>query len=740
MRIRSRLFLVALSIVVPAWLAAACSVWFVYTEQKESYAQGMAEAVRALALLVDNELHVTESVLLTLARSPALRKGDLDTFRQYAREVVPETDRVVVLSRLDGQQLVNTRAMPGRELPRVSSAVFSLSRLTPDRTVVSDFFVGPVAKRKDVAVDVPVRIDGQVRYRMAMGFEAAALEKLLQGRRATNWLMTVFDRNGIVLARSVGSEQFVGRPANPVLLERIQAREQSGIVNGASLDGTPVTAFFHRAPFSSWTAVISVPNAELQQPARRAALMLAVLVLGLLGLGVVVAHWYARKTAAPVESLRAAAQQLGDGHVVRVERSGLTEVDLVGAALSRASEQVQQHQTILEQRVREAVAAAEQSHRALLQAQRLEGLGRLTGGIAHDFNNILQTLTSALQLMSRTSDLALVRRLSETSQRAVSKGAALMAQLRAFGRVQDVRLETLQLPAALANCLPLLTNALPANVSLHTDAPEALWPVTIDRLQFELALLNIVINARDAMPQGGQIRVTLSKLEPGTLPASLAPGRYVGVQVRDNGRGIPPEVLAHAIDPFYTTKSPDSGSGLGLAQAYGFATQAGGTLALDSEVGKGTTVTICLPAARLAVEALPAPLAPVASAMQERGAGTVLFVEDDALVRDSVAPALREAGFTVLEAHDADHALQLLASGERIDALFSDVVMPGRLSGVDLARQVRAQFPDLPILLASGHTDLAISLERVKLVGKPYAVDKVVGLLAQAMSARADAG
>lgn len=731
MQIRSRLLLLALSILVPAWLAAVYSVWFVYTEQKQGYEESMGEAARALALLVDNELRVKEAALQTLAKSPALRRGELDSFRAFAREVVPGPDEVIVLSALDGQQLVNTRAAAGARLPRVSQAVYTLSSANPDRSIVSGLFVGPVARRKDVAIDIPVVIDGTVRYRMALGFEAASLEKSFRERRTTNWLISIADQGGAILARTENSAQFVGRRANPSLLQRVQAREQSGVIDAVTLDGRPVAAFFHRAPWSSWTVVISVPKTEIQRPARHAALMLAALVIALLGLGWGIAHWYARKTAMPIEALRTAAERLGEGAAVHVTPCGLSEVDLVGAALSRASMLVRRHQAELELRVQEAVTSAERSQRALLQAQKLEALGRLTGGIAHDFNNILQTLTSALQLMSRSADLSLIRRLSETSQRAVARGAALTTQLRAFGRVQDVRLETVAPADALSNAQPLLDNALPANVSLHIEVPADAWPVTVDRLQFELALLNVVINARDAMPSGGEIRLSVANIAPATSLCNLPPGSYVMVRVSDKGAGMPPDVLAHALDPFFTTKPIDTGGGLGLPQAYGFATQAGGTLVLESQVGVGTVVTFYLPKAGGTPDVRTPP--PLTDAPR-RATGTVLLVEDDPLVREAVAPALREAGYTVVEAVDAEQALRVLDCGERIDALFSDVVMPGRLNGIDLARRVRERDPDLPVLLASGHTDLPIDLVNVRLIGKPYTVEAVTTLLADAMA------
>lgn len=726
MLIRTRLHLLALAISVPAWLISVYAVHYIYSEENRDYAKSMSESARTLALLVDNELRTKEAVLLALAKSPALLEGDLQAFKLYARQVVPGPNSVVVLSSLDGQQLINTRAPLDRPLPSIDRELLSLTKASLSRTVVSNLFIGAVAKRKDIAVDIPVFVDGKLKYRMAMGVEAASFERLLQERRSTRWLMVVIDRNARVLARSFDSVKFVGRHASIRLRSRVLSGEEHGINEGVTLEGTPVTTFFHRAPMSSWTVAVSVPTAEMQQPARRAAIMLTTMIFGLLGFGFAVAQWYGRKTAITIESLRSAAESMGQGLLVKVPHTGLKEADQVGAALSNASELIQQHQAELERRVSEAIAATERTQRSLLQSQKLEALGRLTGGIAHDFNNILQTLTSALQVIGRTSDLSAIKRLSETSQRAVAKATALTTQLRAFGRVQDVRMQTVNLLDVLSATLPLLKNSLPSNVLLEMCLPKSVWSITIDRLQLELALLNVVINARDAMPSGGKIKLSVDEKELMGQSSEVPQGSYVIIKVEDNGQGMSREVLAQAIDPFFTTKSSDTGSGFGLSQVHGFATQAGGSLRLKSELGKGTVVLIYLPKSDGEAVALDEPYA---TALSLQGKGTLLFVEDDPLVRASVSPALSSAGFTVIEAENADQALKVLATEKHIDLLFSDVVMPGELSGIDLARIVRERYPDMPVLLASGHSDLRINLSNVRMLGKPYDLDAVTAIL-----------
>jgi signal transduction histidine kinase len=262
------------------------------------------------------------------------------------------------------------------------------------------------------------------------------------------------------------------------------------------------------------------------------------------------------------------------------------------------------------------VAETERSQRALLQAQKLDSLGHLTGGIAHDFNNVLQTLSSGLQIAMHASDNARVQDLLGGCERALQKAVELTRQLMVFGQMQEARRISLDPRRHLEGLLPLLRGALPAHVELELQLHPS-WPVAVDPLQWELALLNLTINARDAMPKGGRLTLLLQNAELARPPDGLRPGQYVRLELTDTGHGMTQEVANRALDPFFTTKAVGAGSGLGLPQAYAFARQSGGTLLLQSQFGRGTRVTILLPRCGLSmVRSLPAkqckpPLAPV---------------------------------------------------------------------------------------------------------------------------------
>jgi CheY-like chemotaxis protein len=357
--------------------------------------------------------------------------------------------------------------------------------------------------------------------------------------------------------------------------------------------------------------------------------------------------------------------------------------------------------------------------------------------VAHDFNNVLQTLTAALQLVGLEANPEKLPSRLAVCKRAIDRATALVARLRAFGQTQDAYFEDVPIAEAIAAVLPMLENGLPADVSLETEIAPALGLVRIDLTQFELALLNLVMNSRDALTDKGKITLRAFLQADSAQIASLPAGTYVRIDVVDTGTGMTPEVMAKATDPFFTTKAQDQGTGLGLPQAYGFAVQSRGTLFLASELGQGTTVSLLLPQlARQTVDAVPRPAAsvdPTGAPLQLRA--TVLFVEDDPLVRESVVPILERHGATVLSAENAQAALRLLEGGTDIDILFSDVVMPGEMNGVALAQLVRQRYPAIAIVLATGYFNETIDLPGIKVLTKPYLTNDALKALAAARGA-----
>ncbi|VXB65902.1 ATP-binding protein [Massilia sp. 9I] len=729
MRIRTRLLILVLSILVPSFIAAALAVSYVYREEQKSQTQSVAEATRGFAMLVDNELRGRAAILRTLADSPTLYDGRLDKFYEYARRVAPGRESVIVLSDLEGRQLVNTRQPSGATLPqRRSSNIGALmQRDGADRTLVSDLFMAPIGKRYDYTIQVPVRIDGATRYYLLMGVNVATLQPLLERQDfRSEWTTTIVDRAGVVLARSRQPEQFVGMPVRAYSRNLINASRE-GVYESRTLDGIDVRAFFSTVPSADWKVLVSIPVSEIQRVPLQAAAMLAGLMAALLAVGVLAARSLARRAIGPIEYLGLSADALGQGKEPDYQPQGLAEIDNVAQRMAEAGRQIRHAQHELEQRVAEAVATTERAQGALLKSQKLEALGRLTGGIAHEFNNLLQTFSTALQLAEFANRDEKVHGLIQTCKKTVQRATALTGQLGSFGRIQEARRETVDACHQLRSARQLMSGALRADIDLQIECDEPAWSVAVEPLQFDLALLNLAVNARDAMPGGGVLRIEARNRSLARPPGNLPAGDYVLLTVSDSGSGMTPEVLARALDPFYTTKGQGQGTGLGLPQAYAFALQSQGLLQLESAPGKGTRVEIYLPRApQAAAEPTIAPT----QAPLPRARGKVLFVEDDPLVREAVAHALGEAGFEVLVAHDGEHAVALLDRGAQPAVVFSDIVMPGAVSGIDLAGIVRQRYPSLPVVLATGYTENQPALPGVRVLAKPYPIEKLVSLLA----------
>lgn len=386
--------------------------------------------------------------------------------------------------------------------------------------------------------------------------------------------------------------------------------------------------------------------------------------------------------------------------------------------------------------VTERKAAQEQlenARAALLQAQKMEAIGKLTGGVAHNFNNVLQVLRGNLELLERRHGHDPVsRERLDKAIGAVEHGAKLASQLLAFGRRQALQPRVVNLAAMLDNMDDMLRRALGELIEVETVVSDGLWNTLVDPNQLESVVLNLAINGRDAMPGGGKLTLELSNAtldrHGSALAADVPEGHYVLLAVTDTGTGMPREVLERAFEPYFSTKPEGEGTGLGLSMAYGFIKQSGGDMRIYSEPGHGTTVKVWLPQSNESVVDLD-PLPPM---RVEGGTETILVVEDDRYVQSAVVETLGELGYTVLKADDAQSAMVVVKSGAKIDLLFSDVVMPGPLSSTELASMAVRAVPDLKVLFTSGYAENAIVHggrldEGVHLLSKPYSRAQLAG-------------
>ena len=379
---------------------------------------------------------------------------------------------------------------------------------------------------------------------------------------------------------------------------------------------------------------------------------------------------------------------------------------------------------------RKAQQALEEAREALFQSQKMEAVGQLTGGVAHDFNNMLAGIIGAMELLRRrirSGRYAETDKYIDAAVSSANRAAALTARLLAFGRRQSLDVKPVSINSVVTSMVDLLGRTMGEDIALETRLRPDLWPAMTDANQVENALLNLAINARDAMPEGGKLTITTDGVALDlTDVGGPGVGDYVVLQVSDTGQGMAPEILARAFEPFYTTKPLGQGTGLGLSMIYGFAKQVGGHVRITSELGQGTTVLLYMPRARVAH----------AERLEEADAGetpagageTLLVVEDDGSVRAQVMDFLTELGYAAIEAQDGASALPVLRGRQRIDLLVTDVGLPGGMNGRQLAEMARQLRPGLKTLFITGYAEGAASRARflepgMDLIAKPFTLD-----------------
>jgi PAS domain S-box-containing protein len=408
----------------------------------------------------------------------------------------------------------------------------------------------------------------------------------------------------------------------------------------------------------------------------------------------------------------------------------ITDIVEARESLSRSREELER---LVQERTRSLSAANDQltaemaerqrTEEALRQSQKLEAIGQLTSGVAHDFNNLLTSVVGNLELLERRLKSEDSLRRLRLALAAAERGARLTHQLLAFSRKQRLIPSPVDLNRLVSEASDMLFRTIGATVRIETVLTQNLWPALVDPTQIELVLLNLAINARDAMPNGGRLTIRTANLRRSQAPNCLKPGDYVLVSIADTGEGMTSEVLSKAVEPFFTTKEVGKGSGLGLSMVHGVATQSGGGLLIDSNVGRGTNVSVYLPRARQ--------LSAATRELEHRSASgrshaTILVVEDDADVREVTLTSLESFGYRVITAENGPAALDVLARADQVDLLIVDMAMPG-MSGVELIRRARERRPELRAMLVTGYADLAAfsPAEGDIVLQKPYRLERL---------------
>ena len=390
------------------------------------------------------------------------------------------------------------------------------------------------------------------------------------------------------------------------------------------------------------------------------------------------------------------------------------------------------------------VSRRRDAEEALRQSQKMEALGQLTGGIAHDFNNLLTITFGYVELLKRhisAEEQPRLRRAVDAIHEASTRGATLTQQLLSFARKQRLEGRAVNLNSLVEQTSDLARRTLGANIGIEMRLKTGLWTSRLDPVQAEMALLNILINARDAMPGGGTVTIETenAQIEPGQMGSfgEMVPGRYAVLSITDTGEGMPPEILRRVMEPFFTTKEQGKGTGLGLSMVYGFMRQSNGAVHLYSEPGHGTTVKLYFPATAQLVDTQRTPSATRVNAV---GAETILVVEDRPELAELAAMTLEGCGYTVRTAGHAQEALDIVAEGGKIDLLFSDLIMPGQMNGVVLAREVRKRRPGIKVLLTTGYAERGVELASTGgpefgVLNKPYGQTELIRRVREVLDA-----
>ena len=425
--------------------------------------------------------------------------------------------------------------------------------------------------------------------------------------------------------------------------------------------------------------------------------------------------WFSGTPGMP-EAVRSAITAVASGETVRQEIS----VNLpVGGwrSFDFTMRPIRDNKDMVIAIVPEAVEMTERrkAEEALRRSQKMEAVGQLTGGVAHDFNNLLTAVMGNLELLrKRLPDDPRAQRLLEGAMQGAERGSALTQRMLAFARQQDLKTSSADVASLLVGMGDLLERTLGPRIALSLQTPAGLPPAQVDTNQLELAILNLAINARDAMPDGGTLSISIDKEQVGA-EKNLLEGSDLRVQVSDTGLGMDAATLKKAVEPFFSTKPLGKGTGLGLSMVHGLAIQLGGLLELSSEVGKGTTATLWLPIATNS----PADKEPAVLQVTPSCPATILVVDDDPLIAMSAVDMLEDLGHTVIEANSPQRALEILEAGQAVDLMVTDQAMPG-MTGVELAEIVRRKRPNMPILLVTGYADLPTARTNLPRLSKPY--------------------
>jgi signal transduction histidine kinase/CheY-like chemotaxis protein len=741
LRLRTWLTILAAGCIILSLSLAGLVGWLDWTEQKRQTTDSFVATSRAILGAVDREIDQATALARGLSASLALAKGDMAEFDREARGAAAPYDYfVAVIAVGDGRHLVNTQ-LPAGELPDIRADPGFLR----DGTLAGAMTVKPLARslasgKWVVGVRVPVRIGGAVTYLVDIVIPAAIFQKVIDEQRfPKDWQSVVFDNAWTIVARLVEPEKWVG---NTGAMSELQ-HDPSPVITGEArlLGGDYFLTAWVKSPRFGWTASIGIPVYSLFWQSFPQLALIVILTFAVCFVSIATVGLFTVRLVRSIQKLALASNSLGRDEPIDMPRFFVKELDCVGEAIAEAGHRLSTHRRMLEDKIREVSdelrREAEERVNAevtMTRMQRLESLGQLTGGVAHDFNNLLTVvIAQSERILFAAKANESITQMATSILKVAERGAHLTAQLLAFSRRQNLKPDTVSVHRLLGELGDLLRRAAGEAITVSISADPDLWPSLVDAAQFEAAIINLVVNARDAMPAGGLLAIesrneALSEADAALL--DLAPGEYVVISVIDTGVGMSPETQQRCFEPFYTTKDVGKGTGLGLSQVYGFVRQSHGMATVESAPGCGTTVAIYLPRAYGEPEQKAVRVESVAPAGNGR---VVLVVEDQEDVRELLESYLAECGYSTLSAADGVQARQLLESSNRIEVMLTDVVMPNGLDGITLGRIARELRPELKVVLMSGYSRQTRREEDFLFIEKPFRQAELAKLVADSL-------
>jgi len=697
-----------LAAILPVSIALAFVIYLLNEEYRSNTEEDLTKIVSEISTATDRDLAEALRLASSLAVSDFIRSAEYDRFNAETKGLLtvwPHVASITLTDLATSTYLSHTALPPGGAQPAGNATANQAKIVAAERKpmIFPVRVSGPTVKEAIIPIRVPVfDRSGKVSQVLSVTLSVAGLnQQFARHGIKPEWTGALIGPDFNIAARSRSPEQFIGRRVTPSL-EQALAANPRGLFKATNQEGQAVFTVFSRSPETGWMVVVGIPAADIES--RRMQTLILVIAIGC------------------IAALTGLAAALHVGR--RIHRARMLERNLT------------RH---LEEEVAKRTSELHRNEQLLRQAQKMEAVGKLTSGIAHDFNNLLGVVIGNLDLiLEGLSDRPkLVPRVTQSIE-AAERGAALVQQLLAFSRKQTLQPQAIELASLVRRTADMLRHTLGEQVRLVVDCAQPLWPCFADPGQVESAIVNLAINARDAMPKGGTLTISARNVELDTddraSRRNVAKGRYVMLSVTDTGTGMTPDTLARAVEPFFTTKGTGKGSGLGLSMVYGLATQSHGFFDLRSEPGHGTTVEIGFPVAASDVQSPPAQAEPAAA--PKGGGGPILLVEDNPGLRATTASMLRQIGYEPLEAGSAAEALAVLDRHPEVDLMVSDVILPGDRNGFELATEAIRLRPRLRALHVSGFADVDTLADQggrsaIHLLNKPFRTEDLAKAIAE---------